>query len=149
MGRLLNKLLKKIQKVEKMKILNMIWMTRLCTKCRNFLLTMIMSSLSAREKPRSIEAKILGMKVESREDMIIMLATDLMQSTEVLLHHNLVILEGTQVLPEDIKVIIILGQLLISINLGLVRGLHTTALSSMGQSRCTVKSLLAGRVRSR
>merc|ERR1711887_29561 len=148
MGRLLNKLLKKIQKVEKMKILNMIWMTRLCTKCRNFLLTMIMSSLSAREKPRSIEAKILGMKVDSREDMITMLATDLMQSTEVLLHHNLVILEGTQVLPEDIKVII-LGQLLININLGLVRGLHTTALSSTGQSRCTVKSPLAGRVRSR
>merc|ERR1711931_416188 len=78
-----------------------------------------------------------------------LMKTDLMQSTEVLLHHNLVIPEGTQVLPEDIKVIIILGQHLISINLGLVRGLHTTALSSMGQSRCTVKSPLAGRVRSR
>merc|ERR1712121_429812 len=99
-------------------------------------------------KLRSIEAKILGMKTGSSGDMV---ATDHMSTEDIL-----VLPEDTLVLPEDhlvllevIKDMITLGQLLISINLGVVRGLHTAVLSSMVLNRSTVKSPLAGRVRSR
>merc|ERR1712202_125155 len=92
---------------------------------------------SARAKLRSIEAKLLGMKMGSTEDIL------------VLPEDTLVLPEDHLVLLEVIKDMITLGQLPISINLGVVRGRHPTVLSSMVLNRSTVKSPLAGRVRSR